>query len=49
MDGVILIVVTYALIAIILITITMVAIKKKRSGKFKQTIERLDKEKNILT
>ena len=48
MDGVILIVVTYALIAVVLITITIVVIKKKRNSKFKQTIERLDKEKNLI-
>ena len=48
MDGVILIIVTYALIAIILITITIVVIKKKRSGNFKRTIEQLDKEKNMI-
>lgn len=48
MNGVILIIVTYAFIAIVLSVIVLVLIKKKRNNKFKSVIENLDKEKNII-
>lgn len=48
MNGVILIIVTYALIAIVLSVIALVLIKKRRTKKLKETIENLDKEKNMI-
>lgn len=48
MNGVILIIVTYALIAIILSVVVLVLIKKRRTKTLRNTIESLDKEKNII-
>ena len=48
MNSVILMIVTYALIAIIFCIVVLVIIKKKRSKKFRKTIEELDREKNII-
>ena len=48
MNGVILIIVTYALMAVILSIVVLVLIKKQRNKKIRNTIENLDKEKNII-
>lgn len=48
MNGVILIVVTYGLVAIILCAIVLTLIKKKKDKNLKITIENLDKEKNVI-
>lgn len=48
MNSVILIVVTYVLIAIIFCVTVLVLMKKKRNKNFRATIENLDKEKNII-
>lgn len=48
MNGVILIVVTYSLVAIILCIVVLTLMKKRRDNGLKLTIENLDKEKNII-
>ena len=48
MNGVILVITTYTLIAIALCVIVLVLIKKNKNKKFRLTIEQLDKEKNII-
>lgn len=48
MNGVILMIVTYALIAIVLSIVVLVVIKKKHDNSLKKAIENLDKEKNVI-
>ena len=48
MNGVILVITTYILIAIALCVIVLILMKKNKNKKFKLTIEELDKEKNII-
>lgn len=48
MSEIILMIITYILIAAALSVAIIVIIKKKRNKNFKDTIERLDKEKNII-
>lgn len=48
MNGVILIVVTYVLVAIVLCAIVLTLIKKKKDKNLQTTIENLDKEKNVI-
>ncbi len=48
MDNVVLIIITYVVIAVILILITLFAIKKKRLNNCKKELERLDREKNEI-
>jgi len=47
-DGVILLVVTFIIIAVISITATLVFIQKYKIKKIKDEIEHLDKEKNLI-
>lgn len=48
MENIILMIVTYVVIAIILIVATIIILKKKREKNFKNTIENLDRERNII-
>lgn len=48
MNGVILVIVTYALIAVVLSVIVLIAIKKRRDKNLRSIIENLDKEKNMV-
>jgi len=48
MNGVILVITTYTLIAIALCVIVLVLIKNNKNKQFRLTIEQLDKEKNII-
>ena len=48
MESIILMIITYVVVAVIAIILTLVIIKKKREKKIKNTIEDLDREKNII-
>lgn len=48
MNGTILIIATYVVVAILLVVVVLFATKKRRSKNFQNTIEELEKEKNII-
>lgn len=48
MESIILMIITYVVVAVVAIILTLVIIKKKREKKIKNTIETLDREKNII-
>ena len=48
MNGVYLLIGTFFIIAIILVTVVLVALKKHQYKKFKEKVEKLDKEKNLI-
>ncbi len=48
MESIILMIITYALVAVTLIVATIVIIKKKRAKNINDTIETLDRERNII-
>ena len=48
MESIILMIITYVVVAVVAIVLTLVIIKKKREKNIKNTIENLDREKNII-
>ena len=48
MSGVYLLIATFFIIAVILVTVVLVALKKNQYNKFKSEVEKLDKEKNLI-
>ena len=48
MNGVYLIIITFFIIAVILITVVLVALKKHQNKVIRSQVERLDREKNLI-
>lgn len=48
MNGVYLLIATFFIIAVILVTVVLVLLKKHQYNKFMQEVEKLDKEKNLI-
>ena len=48
MNGVYLLIATFFIIAVILVTVVLVALKKHQYKKFREKVEKLDKEKNLI-
>ena len=48
MDGVYLLIATFFILAVILVTVVLVVLKKYEQNKFEKQVENLDKEKNLI-